>query len=160
MTMTANPPAAVDSRELTVTRTITIAAPIEKVWAAITEAKHIAGWLGQAAVLDVVAVGASGVFSFDGYGDVPVRIEELDPPKTIVYRWCNDDARGTQPTEVDDDHSTVFRFTLEPRAEGTQLTVVESGFGTTTDPTFNLESHRKGWDAELDELVDYLEGGS
>ena len=160
MTMTTNPPSTVDSRDLTVTRTITIAAPIEKVWAAITKAEHIVGWLGQSAMLDDVAVGARGAFSFEGYGDIPVRIEELDPPRTIAYRSSNDDARGFHPDEVDDDHSTVFRFTLEPLAGGTQLTVVESGFGTTTDPTFNMESHRKGWDTELDELVDYLEGGS
>src|SRR6478752_6659706 len=113
MTMTANQASVVDAGEFTVTRTITIAAPIEKVWAAITEAEHIARWFGQTAVLDDVAVGAGGVFSFEGYGAFPVRIEELDPPRMIAYRWSNDDARGTQPTEVDPDRSTVFRFTLE-----------------------------------------------
>jgi uncharacterized protein YndB with AHSA1/START domain len=160
MTMTENQPSVVDTGELSVRRTITIAAPIEKVWAAITEAEHIAKWFGQAAVLDTVAVGAGGVFSFDGYGDFPVLVEELDAPRMIAYRWTNDDARGIQPAEVDADHSTVFRFTLEPLAGGTQLTVVETGFATTSDPAFNLESHRGGWDSELDELVAYLESGS
>lgn len=160
MTMTANQPSVVDSDELTVRRTITIAAPSEKVWAAITETEHIVKWFGHAAVLDKVAVGGRGAFSFEGYGDIPVRIEELDPPRMIAYRWSNDDARGVLPDEVDFEHSTVFRFTLEPVDGGTQLTVVESGFGTTTDPAFNLESHRGGWDSELDELVAYLEGGS
>jgi len=111
-------------------------------------------------VLDEVTVGASGIFSFEGYGDFPVLIEELDPPRMIAYRWSNDDARGVHPDQVDFEHSTVFRFTLERLAGGTQLTVVETGFGTTTDPAFNMESHRGGWDAELDELVAYLEGGS
>jgi uncharacterized protein YndB with AHSA1/START domain len=159
MTMT-NQPSVVDSGEFTVRRTITIAAPIEKVWAAITEAEHIARWFGQAAVLDEVAVGAGGVFSFDGYGDFPVLIEELDPPRMIAYRWSNDDASGVRPDKVDPDHSTVFRFTLEPIPTGTTLTVVETGFGTTSDPAFNLESHRTGWDSELNELVAYLESGS
>jgi uncharacterized protein YndB with AHSA1/START domain len=158
MTMTANQPSVVDIGEFTVRRTITIAAPIEKVWAAITEAEHIAHWFGQAAVLDKVAVGAGGVFSFEGHGDFPVLIEELDPPRMIAYRWSNDDARGTQSAEVVPDHSTVFRFTLEALDGGTRLTVVETGFDTTTDPVFNLESHRQGWDSELDELVAYLEG--
>lgn len=161
MTMTVNQPSVVDSDEFTVRRTITIAAPIEKVWAAITEAEHIMRWFGQAAVLDEVAVGARGVFSFEGYGDFPVLIEELDPPRMIAYRWSNDDARGINPDDVDPDHSTVFRFTLDPIASGgTQLTVVETGFDTTTDPAFNMDSHRGGWDSELDELVAYLEGGS
>jgi uncharacterized protein YndB with AHSA1/START domain len=160
MTMTTNQASVVDAGEFTVRRTITIAAPIEKVWTAITEAEHIARWFGQTAVLDEVAVGAGGVFSFEGYGDFPVLIEELDPPRMIAYRWSNDDARGTQSSKVDPDHSTVFRFTLEALEGGTQLTVVETGFDTTSDPAFNMESHRQGWDSELDELVAYIEGGS
>ena len=160
MTMTANQPAVADGDELTVRRTITIAAPIEKVWAAITEAEHIVRWFGQAAVLDEVAVGAGGVFSFEGYGDFPVRIEELDPPRMIAYRWSNDSARAVDPDQVEPNRSTVFRFTLEPLDGGTQLTVVESGFGTLADPAASLESNRRGWDSELDELVAYLEDGS
>jgi len=160
MTTTANQPAVADGGELTVRRTITIAAPIEKVWAAITEAEHIARWFGQSAVLDEVAVGAAGVFSFEGYGDFPVRIKELDPPRTIAYRWSNDKARAVDPDQVDPRSSTVFRFTLEPLDGGTQLTVVESGFGSLADPAASLESNRRGWDSGLDELVAYLEDGS
>lgn len=158
MTTTANQSSVIDSGEFTVTRTITIAAPIEKVWAAVTEAQHIARWFGQTAVLDEVAVGASGVFSFEGFGSFPVLIEELDPPRMIAYRWSNEQALADAP--IDPDHSTVFRFTLEELDGSTQLTVVESGFDTQADPAANMESHRTGWDAELDELVSYLEGGS
>ena len=160
MTMTASRPAVVDSHALTVTRTIAIKAPLEKVWAAITEAEHIAAWFPQAAVLDEVAVGARGVFTWEGFGSLPVQIEELDPPRTIAYRWSNSHTRTVNPDAVDPDHSTVFRFTLEPIDGGTQLTVVESGFGTLADPAASMEGNRTGWDAELDELVAYLEGGS
>lgn len=160
MAMTTNPPAVVDSGDFTVRRTITIQAPIDRVWAAITDARHISAWFGQSTVLDTVAVGAGGVFSFDGYGDFPVLIEELDPPRLIAYRWSNDNATAVDPASVSRDRSTVFRFTLEPVGEGTQLTVVESGFDTLADPLAGMESNRGGWDAELDELVAYLEGGS
>jgi uncharacterized protein YndB with AHSA1/START domain len=160
MTMTANQPSVVDSGEFAVRRTVTIAAPIEKVWAAITDAEHIARWFPQAAVLDEVAVGARGTFTFEGYGDFPVLIEELDPPRMIAYRWSNDNAHAVAPDQVDLDHSTVFRFTLEPFAGGTQLTVVETGFDTLSDPAASMESNRGGWDWELDELVAYLEDGS
>ena len=158
MTMTANQPSVVDSDEFTVTRTVSIAAPIEKVWAAVTEAEHIARWFGQRAELDRVAVGAGGVFSFDGYGDFPVLIEELDPPRMIAYRWSNENARPVDP--VDPAHSTVFRFTLEAVDGGTRLTVVETGFANLADPAGSLDGNRAGWDAELDELVAYLEAGS
>ena len=158
MSVTVNQPATADLDGLTVTRAVTIAAPAEKVWAAITQPEHIARWFGQRAVLDDLAVGARGVFSFDGYGDFPVLIEEVEPLRAIAYRWSNDNAHALDPRDVDPDRSTVFRFTLEPVAEGTRLTVVESGFGTLADPAASLESNRAGWTAELDELVAYVEG--
>ncbi len=155
--MTRNEPSAVDTVAFTVRRTITIAAPIGKVWAAITEAEHIARWFPQAAVLDEVAVGAEGTLVFDGYGAFPVRIEELDPPRTIAYRWGNDTGH---PIPLDPDHSTVFRFTLDVVDGGTRLTVVESGFESLPGAAANMEDSRSGWDSELDELVTYLEDGS
>lgn len=160
MTMTTNQPTVVDSGEFTVRRTIQIAAPIEKVWAAITVAEHIAKWFPQSAVLEPAAVGATGAFTFDGYDTIPVRVEEIDEPRMIAYRWSNDDALPSHPQAIDDEHSLLFRFTLEPIAGGTQLTVVETGFETTSDPAANMEDHRTGWDSELDELVAYLESSS
>ena len=78
----------------------------------------------------------------------------------MSYRWGNDDALGHLADEVDDEHSTVFTFTLEPVPGGTRLTVVETGFETTSDPAANLESHRTGWNDELDKLVALLESGA
>jgi uncharacterized protein YndB with AHSA1/START domain len=83
-------------------------------------------------------------------------VEAIDPPRTVSYRWNNDDALGQGPDELDVDRSTVFTFTLEPVSGGTQLTVVESGFEHTFDPAANLESHRDGWGSELDKLVALL----
>ena len=160
MSMTDNQPSVVDSDEFTVRRTVTIAAPIEKVWAAVTEPEHISRWFGQAAVLDELAVGAHGSFTWDDYGTIPVRIEELDPPRVVAYRWSNESGNAIAVDSVDPEHSTVFRFTLEAVEGGTQLTVVESGFDTLSTPAESMESNRGGWDHELDELVAYLEGGS
>jgi len=160
MSMTTNPQSVVNSDDFTVRRTISIKAPIDKVWAAITEAQHLARWFPQSAVLTDVSVGAEGVFTWDGYEDFAVRIEELDPPHMIAYRWSNDNARGVPTTRIADSQSTVFRFTLEPIEGGTQLTVIESGFGSLSDPAGSMESNRGGWNSELDELVAYLEGGS
>ena len=160
MSMTTNPPSVVDSDEFTVRRTITIQAPINKVWTAITEAEHLAKWFPHSAVLGAVAVGSEGVFTWDDYGNFAVRVEEVDPPRVIAYRWSNDSAQGAESDRIDPARSTVFRFTLEEIDGGTQLTVVETGFGTLSDAAGSLESHRGGWDSELDELVAYLEGGS
>lgn len=161
MTMTTNPPATVDAAGFAVRRTVTIAASPEKVWAAITEPKHLVRWFGQRAELPELAVGARGMLGFDGYGDFPLRIEELDPPHTIAYRWSNDNAAppadADAPDEVVFERSTVMRFTLEQIPEGTSLTVVETGFATLTDPAAAMANNRGGWTDEIDELVAYLE---
>jgi uncharacterized protein YndB with AHSA1/START domain len=152
--VTINPESVVDADAFTVSRTIHINAPIDKVWSAVTEAKHISKWFGQVAVLDDLSVGATGIFGFEGYGDFPVRIEELDPPRLIAYRWGND---NTHSAPLDSGQTTLFRFTLEALDGGTQLTVVESGFDSLTDPAGSLEGNRTGWNEELDELVTYVE---
>ncbi|PJJ73575.1 uncharacterized protein YndB with AHSA1/START domain [Diaminobutyricimonas aerilata] len=155
--MILNQPSVADETELTVRRTIDIHVPLEKVWAAITEPEHLARWFGQRATLDDLAVGARGTMSFDGYGDFPLRVEELDPPRTIAYRWTSESTRAEDYAQEDFAQSTVFRFTLEPVADGTRLTVDESGFESLVNPTASLEGNRLGWDSELDELVAYLQ---
>lgn len=155
--MTTNQPSVVDEDSFSVRRTIHIAATVEKVWIAVTAPEHISRWFGQAA-FDGSRTGALGTLTWPDRAPVPVRIESVDEPRTIAYRWCNDDAAGLTPTDIDGGPSTVFTFSLEPEADGTRLTVVETGFETTSDPLANLESHRTGWDAELDKLVALLEG--
>ena len=155
--MTINQPATIDGAAFTVRRTIDIAAPVGKVWVAITDPAHISRWFGRAQ-FDRSGAGALGTLSWDDHGSIPVRVEEVDEPRMIAYRWSNDHALGTPPEALDIDHSTVFTFTLEPTATGTQLTVVETGFENISDPQAELESHRGGWDFELDELVALLEG--
>jgi uncharacterized protein YndB with AHSA1/START domain len=159
MSMTINPASVVDEGRFSVRRTVRIAAPVEKVWTAVTDPQHISQWFG-AADFEGRDVGAHGTLTFPGYGVVPLRIEAIDDLRSVSYRWGNDDALGTPVAQLDEAASTVFTFTLEPVEGGTQLTVVESGFEKTSDPEANLESHREGWDSELDKLVALFEDGS
>ena len=152
-----NKPASVDHDRYTVSRTISIQAPLEIVWAAITEAKHLAAWFPQRVDLPVAEPGARGVFTFEGYGDFPVEVEEIEPMRMIAYRWGNE--LGA-PVTVDSGASTVFRFTIMPIEGGTQLTVVETGFEGVADVDACMEDNRSGWTSELDELVAYLEGAA
>jgi uncharacterized protein YndB with AHSA1/START domain len=157
MTMTDNQASVIDEGTFTVRRTIRIAAPIEKVWAAVTEPEQISRWFGRT-VLNGSGAGAQGTMTFPDYGSVPLRVEEMDAPRMVSYRWGNDDAAGELADTVDEERSTVFTFTLEPVADGTQLTVVETGFDRTSDPAANMASHAEGWVSELDKLVALLEG--
>ena len=155
MSMTSNEQSVIDG--FTVRRTIHINAAADKVWAALTQPEHIAQWFPERATLEPLAVGAAGVFEWSDYGAQPVIIETLDAPHSISYRWGN---ATPNAATVDPEHSTVFTFTLVEVADGTQLTVVETGFETLADPAGSLESNRGGWNSELDELVAYLEGSA
>ena len=159
MTMTVNPGSIVDEEAFAVRRSIRIAAPIEKVWAAVTEPAHISRWFGRAEFSGTGA-GATGTLTWKGNPVVPVRVEAFEPPRTVSYRWVNDNARGAEAASVDSDGATEFTFTLEEAEDGTLLTVVETGFAATSDPTYNLEQHRLGWNGELDKLVALLEGAA
>lgn len=154
--MTNNPLAVAEQDTFTVRRTIHIAASAEKVWRAVTEPEHISRWFGHTVLLGT-GVGAHGTVAWPNEDAIPIRVEAMDRPRMISYRWCNDEASEALPRELDTERSTVFTFTLEPQGDGTRLTVVETGFGMTLDPARNLESHRLGWDEQLDRLVAELE---
>lgn len=152
---TENAAAIADTETFSVRRSIRIAAPRDKVWAAVTEPEHLSRWFA-ATVLDEAGEGS---ITFEGYGTIPLRIAAIEPQTTVTYRWNNDDSRERLLPTFDVDRSTAFTFTLADAPGGTELTVVESGFEVTTDPTANLLSHQEGWTVELDKLVVLLEDG-
>lgn len=150
---TANPPAEVDEDAFNVSRTITIAAPQEKVWQAITDPEHIVKWFGAKHTLDRLEPGGTGVWTFDGYGDIPILIQALEAPRFITYRWG--DAGDAAPDVAT---STTFTLTLTAIAGGTQLHVIETGFERLPNPARGMASNQEGWTSELDKLVALLGG--
>lgn len=130
-------------------RTLELNAPPQRVWRAITDPDELARWFPQRATWDL-RPGGSGVFSWEGHGDFPIRVEAVDPPGYLAWRW------GLE-VETDPDTSesaTLVEWWLEPRDDGgTTLRMRESGF--------RFEAHRTenetGWTEELGELVTLLE---
>lgn len=169
MSMTVNPASVVDEDAFTVRRSIRIEAPVATVWAAVTQPDLISQWFGRAdftaadgSSATQAAPGATGSITWPDRDPVPVRVESVDEPRLVAYRWVNPCLDEAIPAAVDEAHSTVFTFTLEPLAGGTatELTVVETGFDTMSRPAEHMESHRGGWNGELDKLVALLETGS
>lgn len=136
--------------ELTITKTIDLAAPVGLVWEAVATADGLASWFPDRAELDPVA-GGSGALVWDAYGRFHIVVEEVDEPHVIAYRWAGD---------VDDPQfqggSTVMRFTLQAIPGGTRLTVVETGFESFSNAQKAFEGNTQGWDEELGELADLL----
>ena len=148
-------PAVVDTESYTVSRTLRIEASRERVWAALTRDDLISQWFGTSASLPDLTPGGLGTFGFEGYGEFPVRVEEVDEPVAFAFTW------GTRDEPLRADNSTLVRFTLVEDGAATVLSVVESGFGLLgRDPLEAMQSNRQGWTDELDELVAFLEGSA
>ncbi|ROS23969.1 SRPBCC domain-containing protein [Cellulomonas sp. PhB150] len=148
-------PAVVDTEKYTVSRTLRIEAGRERVWAALTRDDLIAQWFGTSASLPDLTPGGLGTIGFEGYGELPVRVEEVDEPVVFAFTW------GARDEPLRPDNSTLVRFTLTEDGTATVLSVVESGFGLLSrDPLEAMQSNKQGWTDELDELVAYLEAAA
>lgn len=132
-----------------VEKTLRLSASPERVWRAITDPAELGRWFPEEAEL-TPSVGASGWFSWAAYGRFAVRIEELDAPRRLVWSWAREPG-----VALEDGARTTVEWTLEPaEGGGTILHLRESGF---TDPE-HRSGNDEGWDKELGELVEHLEG--
>jgi uncharacterized protein YndB with AHSA1/START domain len=137
---------------LDITRSIDIAAPLTKVWSALTESDLIAEWFGDSAEFDAVA-GGTGYFGWSDHGvKFRVLVEEVDAPRLLVYRWAREADVDPVPG-----NSTLVRFELSEIDGGTRLSLVETGFEALHDPAAAHADNQGGWTAELGDLVDFLQ---
>jgi len=137
-------------------RTIQLAVPRDRVWAALTEPELLNQWFGEGFEVTAFEVGGTGRIIYEDFGDFPIEITEITPQETLAFRWSG------IPADELDEYSTVVTFTLAGDDSSSELTVVESGFETIPGGTRyrrdRLEQNREGWDVELDELAILLEG--
>jgi uncharacterized protein YndB with AHSA1/START domain len=110
-------------------KNVLLRAPKSRVWRALTNAEEFGSWFG--ARLDTgFAVGkqASGNITYPGYEHLKleVTVERMEAEELFSFRWH---PYAIDP-EIDysQEPTTLVEFRLEEVAEGTRLTVVESGF--------------------------------
>lgn len=123
-------------------------APPEKVYAALTEPKLFAQWMGpegSKVTVEEMTLTLGGRLAFlvtlPG-GGPQFRLfgfyEEIDPPHRLVHSWGMDG---------DDEVSTVV-FELEPHGDGTHLQLSHHGLTRPEDVAQNED----GWQHQLDRL--------
>ncbi|MFF7505065.1 SRPBCC domain-containing protein [Streptomyces lavendulae] len=126
-----------------------IEAPLERVWSLVTEPGF---WVAEPEqVAGTVAREGESVLAKNAqYGDFPVRVEKVEPPTYVAYRW----ASAFPGEELRGDNTTLVEFTLTPEGDGTRLRVVESGFaalaGAEELRAKALEDNTGGWPQVLD----------
>jgi uncharacterized protein YndB with AHSA1/START domain len=133
-------------------RETVIAAPVERVWALLTEAEHLGRWFGDAGAEIDLRPGGAMSLSWEEHDTVHGRVVEVEPQGRFSYRW------GPDP-DLTDANSTLVELTLAAEGEGTRLRVVESGFAdldvTPAKRAEQIEGNREGWEIKFGHLRDY-----
>ncbi|SEF36150.1 Uncharacterized conserved protein YndB, AHSA1/START domain [Amycolatopsis pretoriensis] len=133
-------------------REILIAAAPEKVWPLVaepgfwaTDDETVHGTLAEE--------GRTLVVTHSEHGGFPIRVEKVDPPHYLAYRWVS----AFPGEELRDGNSTLVEFTLTPEGDGTRLRVVESGFTELPTSDANranvVKDHTAGWEQCLPALA-------
>jgi uncharacterized protein YndB with AHSA1/START domain len=134
-----------------------ISAPVERVWALLTEAEHVGRWFSDAGAEVDLRPGGEIVLRWAEYGTGRARIVDVEPPRRFSYRWAS--IREHWGEEPDDRNSTLVEFTLVPEGDGTRLRVVESGFealeGTHEQRRRSFEDNTEGWETQLENVREY-----
>ena len=138
-------------------RDVLIDAPVERVWALITQAEHLGTWFGDAGADIDLREGGDLELRWKEHGISRGRIERVEEPTAFAFRWAPfKNPGGAEPVNG---NSTLVEFTLVTEGDGTRLRVAETGFASLdTSPdqqARNHEGNSRGWSLELGELVDY-----
>lgn len=161
---------------------ITLRAPISRVWRALTDAREFGTWFGFS--LDGPFVEGRMVRGrFEGTLDeaailehqrsqglepsalrVPkgemifCTVERIAPETYFSFRWIpyGIDAEA----DLEHEPTTLVEFRLEPVAEGTRLSVSESGFDRVPAQRRARAFHMNegGWAAQMENIKRYVEG--
>ncbi|ESR25501.1 SRPBCC family protein [Lutibaculum baratangense] len=141
-------------------KTIEIAAPVERVWQALTDHREFGQWFRV--TLDMPFVPgevARGKVAYPGFEHIgfEVTVAAMERPGYFAFRW------HPYPADPQVDYSqeepTLVEFRLEPVEAGTRLTVVESGFD-------RLPKHRMpeafrmnegGWEQQVKNIKAHVE---
>ena len=99
-----------------------IEAPVEVVWAVVTDPDHISGWFSDSVELDL-RPGGEMTLRWDGSHTVQGRVERVEPPHFFSFRWVVGHGQ-----DLAEGNSTLVEFALAAEGDSTRLTVVERGF--------------------------------
>lgn len=136
-------------------REIMIDASRERVWAVLTDPKHVAGWFGDTAEI-ALQPGGKAEFGWSEHGTCQAIVQRVQPPEFFSYRWAR--GMGIEPS---DGHSTLVEFSLTEVPTGTLLRVVETGFASldcsVAEQDKAAKDNTEGWIAELADLKEYAE---
>jgi uncharacterized protein YndB with AHSA1/START domain len=140
-------------------RQITIRAPKERVYNAITDPKQIVSWFPET-IDGTLEVGARPIIDFGKDYRFQLYVVAANPYDYFAYRWVPANADGTVGFlgDVLAFPNTLVEFRLSEDNNCTTVSLSESGFASLPPEVAakQLEQNSGGWDYMLDRLEKLL----
>ena len=143
-------------------RQVEIAAPIERVWKALTDHREFGSWF--LCRLDgpfVVGERTGGQILYPGYEHMrlDVAVVAMERPRRFAFRWHP--GAPDPALDVSKGPTTLVEFTLSEVAGGTLLQVCESGFDAIPPNRRDLafRSNDAGWKQQMENVREYIARG-
>ena len=141
-------------------RKVLLNASRKQVWEALTDAEQFGSWFGIALSGKSFVAGQilEAPITYPGSEHViwKARIERILPQTLFSFRWHP--FAVEEGVDYDQETPTLVEFTIEDRAPGILLRVVESGFDAVPEArrqkAFKMNS--RGWDEQMGNIETYL----
>ncbi|MCO5222814.1 MAG: SRPBCC domain-containing protein [Thermomicrobiales bacterium] len=143
----------------TIERSVELPVGRQRAWAAITTPEQISQWFEGVWEFELQP-GAPIHFDFGPeYGVHRGRVEAVEPMDRVVYLWTHEGKGWDASISIDDVPTTLIEFRLTDTADGTRLTVVESGFAALPGDIRenSLRDNTQGWEEQMGNVRTYLE---
>jgi len=148
----------------TIHKQIVLRAPRSRVWRALTDTAEFGAWFGvriEGEFKPKARLVMQGTTKGCGHPDmrVDILIERVEPERLFSYRWHP----GAVDPKIDYSREplTLVEFQLEELAEGTRLTVVESGFDRLPPERRDtaLRMNDGGWNSQIKNIEQHVSAG-
>ncbi len=141
-------------------REITVKAPRERVYQAITDPAQITSWFPDVVEGGTLEVGQRPVFVFTEFKHkTSIYVESAKPFEYFAYRWVPGGAGIIG--DVLAVPNTLVEFFIEEVAEGTKVTLKESGFASLPPEMAekSLKENSGGWEYMMNRLEKVINQG-
>ncbi len=124
-----------------VTREIVLPLERDEAWRVVTEPEHLREWLADDVEIELREGGLIEL-GWDGGGRRLGVVETVEECERLVFRW--------RPDEDGPEHvETTVEIGLDDAADGTRVTVVETGFEVLVDAVGCSAVSSWAWDVRL-----------
>ncbi len=143
----------------TIEKVVELAAPVSRVWQAVTDHKEFGTWF-KVDIDGPFRAGelSRGQFTNEGYEHVRwlAKVEAIEPETYFAFRWHQEEIDSAR--RLEEEPTTLVEFHLEPTEFGTRLTIRESGFAGLPEASRleSLKRNTEGWNFQADNITDYV----